>query len=111
LALENIIGYEYIPVNVKADFCLKVKGDSMINARINNGDIVFIRQQPDIENGEIAAVIVDGEEATLKKVYKYPGTITLRPENPNYQEMVFDKKSFKSINIIGKCVAVKFSLE
>ena len=111
LALENIIGYEYIPSDSKADFCLKVKGDSMINAKINDGDIVFIRQQADVENGEIAAVMIDGEEATLKRVFKYPGAIALRPENTNYNELVFDKKSFKSVNIIGKCVAVKFSLE
>lgn len=111
LALENIIGFEYVPENVKSDFCLKVKGGSMINAKINDGDIVFIRQQPDVENGEIAAVIIDGEEATLKRVYKYPGTITLRPENPDYSEMVFDKKGFKNVTIIGKCTDVKFSLE
>jgi repressor LexA len=111
LALENIIGYEFVPSNVKVDFCLKVKGDSMINAKINDGDIVFIRQQPDVENGEIAAVIIDGEEATLKRIYKYPGAIALRPENSNYSEQVFDKKSFKSITIIGKCITVKFTLE
>lgn len=111
LALENIIGYEYVPSNTKADFALKIKGDSMINARINDGDYVFIRQQNDVENGEIAAVIIDGEEATLKRIYKYNDTIVLKPENPNHKEIVFDKKSFKTVNIIGKCVAVKFELE
>lgn len=110
LAEENIEGYEYISENTKADFCLRIKGDSMINARIHNGDIAFIRQQPDIENGEIAAVLIDGEEATLKRVYKYSGTLALRPENPKYQEMVFDKKSAKDIKILGKCIAVKFLL-
>ena len=56
---------------MNADFCLKAKGDSMINARIFNGDIVCIREQPMVENGEIAAVIID-DEATLKRVYYYP---------------------------------------
>lgn len=111
LALENIIGYEYVSSDVRADFCLRVKGDSMNNAKINDSDIVFIRQQPDVENGEIAVVIIDSEEATLKRVFKYPGAIALRSENPNYNELVFDKKSFKNVSIIGKCIAVKFSLE
>jgi repressor LexA len=111
LSIENTIGYEYIPSNFQANFCLKIKGDSMINARIYNDDIVFIRQQPDVENGEIAAVLIDGEEATIKRVYKYPGTIVLKPENPNYSELVYDKRSFKTVSILGKCVATKFSLE
>lgn len=111
IAFENVIGYEYIPSNIKVDFCLKVKGDSMTYAKINDGDIVYIRQQPDVENGEIAAVMIDGAEATLKRVYKYSGTVVLKPENSNYQEIVFDKKSQKSLVILGKCVYVKFSLE
>ena len=60
LAQENIIGYEY---SSDCDFCLKVKGDSMIGARIFDGDTVYIHSQPDVENGEIAAVIIDGENA------------------------------------------------
>mgnify|MGYP000983950954 CR=1 FL=1 len=108
---ENIEGYEYVVDNFKVDFCLRVKGDSMVNARINDGDIVFVRQQSDVENGEIAVVITDGCEATLKRVYKYPGTVILRPENPKYEEIVFTKKSFKEVKIIGKCIAVKFNIE
>lgn len=111
LALENTIGYEYVPSNIRSDFVLKVKGDSMINARINDGDYVFIRQQSEVENGEIAVVMIDNEEATLKRVYKYNGTVVLKPENPNYKEIVFDKKGFKTVSILGKCVAVKFNLE
>ena len=60
------------------DFCLKVKGDSMIDARINDGDIVFIREQPCVENGEIAAVMIDNE-VTLKRFYKNDGLVMLRP--------------------------------
>lgn len=69
--------------SVHADFCLRCKGDSMINARIFDGDIVYIRQQDDVENGEIAAVVIDGE-ATLKRVYKYPNRLELRAENPTF---------------------------
>lgn len=67
LAQENIDGYEYVPEDLSVDFCLRIKGDSMIGARILDGDLVYIRKQPEVENGEIAAVLIDGE-ATLKRV-------------------------------------------
>lgn len=100
IATENITGYETTDDN--CDFCLKVKGDSMIGARIFDGDIVFVHKQPDVESGEIAAVIIDNEEATLKRVLKINGTIILHPENPVYKDMVFDKKSFKQVRVLGK---------
>ncbi len=109
LAQENIEDYEYVPEDMNVDFCLRVQGDSMINARILDGDLVFIRQQKDIENGEIAAVLVDGENATLKRIYKGTGTITLHSENPNYPDQVFAKKDMRQISIIGK--AIRFSSE
>lgn len=102
---ENIIGYEYTSDN--CDFCLKVKGDSMIGARIYDGDTVFIHKQPDIENGEIAAVIIDGDEATLKRVYKVNGSVILHAENPIYKDLVFSKKDFKQIKILGKARYIK----
>lgn len=108
LAHENIEGYECAPDNANVDFCLRVKGDSMINARILDGDIVFIRQQPDVENGEIAVVLFsDREEATLKRVYKLDGSIILRAENPNYKEHVYTKKEAKNIRILGKAIFFK----
>lgn len=110
IADEFIIGYEYIQPTMHADFCLKIKGDSMINARIYNDDIVYIRQQPDVENGEIAAVLID-DEATLKRVYKSGNTIILRPENPTYKDIIINKKDYKQIKIIGKCIAAKIWLE
>ncbi|MFA6308606.1 MAG: transcriptional repressor LexA [Clostridia bacterium] len=111
LAQENIEGYEAVTDDVKADYCLRVKGDSMINARINDGDIVFVRKQPEVNNGEIAVVLIGDEEATLKRFYKYGNTIMLRPENPKYDEIVLNKTDFKEVRILGKCIAVKFSLE
>ncbi|WP_373844417.1 helix-turn-helix domain-containing protein [Clostridium sp.] len=107
LAQQDIQGYEYVLPHENVDFCLKTKGDSMIGARIFNGDIVYIRQQPDVENGEIAAVQVDNEEATLKRVYKIDGSIILRPENSNYKDMIFSKKDKKDVCILGKAIFFK----
>lgn len=109
LALENIESYEYVPETMSVDFCLRVQGDSMINARILDGDLVYIRQQSDVENGEIAAILVDGENATLKRIHKGTGTVILHSENPNYPDQVFTKKDMRQISIIGK--AIRFSSE
>ena len=81
LAKQNIEGYAELDRRVRADFALRCVGDSMINAHIFDGDLVFIKEQPDVDNGEIAAVVID-DEATLKRVYKYPNRLELRPENP-----------------------------
>ena len=79
LAEENIDDYFYIDKSIKADFCLRIKGDSMIDEGIYEDDIVFIKSQPCIENGEIGAVII-GDEATLKRVYKGDDTVILHPD-------------------------------
>ena len=89
---------------LEADFCLTAKGDSMINARIFDGDIVFIRQQPDVENGEIAAVIIEND-VTLKRVYKYNGRIELRPENPLHKVQDYEGEKLNEIRILGKAIA------
>ena len=107
LAQEYIEGFEYVPENINVDFCLRVKGDSMINARILDGDLVYIRQQPDAENGEICAVLIDQQDATLKRVYKLDGSVILRAENPNYPDMIFTKKEAKTIHILGKAIFFK----
>ena len=90
--------------DINADFCLTAKGDSMINARIFDGDVVFIKSQPDVENGEIAAVII-GDEVTLKRVYKYPNRIELRPENPMHDVQNYENEKLEEIRILGKAVA------
>lgn len=104
LAEENLDGYVETADEVEADFALRCRGDSMINARILDGDLVFIRQQPDVENGEIAAVLV-GDEATLKRVYKYPGQVVLQPENPKYPPLVYTGEQLQNFRILGKAVA------
>ena len=104
LATENIDKYIEMPESVGGTFALKCKGDSMINARIFDGDIVYIREQPDVENGEIAAVLI-GDEATLKRVYKSPTKVILHPENPLYKDMVFVEEEMNEVRIIGKAIA------
>lgn len=104
LAEENLDGDVEAPDHVRADFALRCKGDSMINARIFDGDIVYIRQQESVEHGEIAAVLI-GDEATLKRVYMYDDCISLEAENPQYKPMVYRGEEMNNIRILGKAVA------
>ena len=89
-----------------ADFCLRAQGDSMVGARILDGDVVFIRRQDTVENGQIAAVLI-GDEATLKRVYYYPESekLILTPENPAYEPLVYMGEELGEIRIIGRAVA------
>ena len=83
----------------------------MVGARIMDGDIVYIRSQSQVDNGEIAAVII-GDEATLKRVYFYPeeGKLVLSPENPRYAPLVYLRDELNSIKIIGKAVAFQSAI-
>ena len=103
LAAENIEDNVEVPEHIHADFALRCKGDSMINARIYDGDIVYIRQQPAVNNGEIAAVLI-GDEATLKRVYVYEDHVVLQPENPAYAPLVYFKDAMQAVRILGKAV-------
>ena len=104
LAAENIEDMVNMPENIHADFALRCKGDSMINARIFDGDIVYIRQQTTVESGDIAAVLI-GDEATLKRVRIFPDHISLEPENPTYRALVFWDEEMNTVRILGKAVA------
>ena len=106
LAEENIEMYVRVDKSIPADFALRCEGDSMITARIFDGDIVFIRKQADVDNGQIAAVLI-GEEATLKEVYKYPEQhkLVLRPCNPQYKDLIFTEEQLAEVHILGKAVA------
>lgn len=112
LMSEERENYIMSGTDIKADFCLIAKGDSMINARIMDGDIVFIKKQPMVENGEIAAVAID-DEATLKRFYRdeNTGTITLVAENPAYAPMVFTASSQKNVYILGKAIAFQSNIK
>ncbi len=103
LATENIADYIKVDSSINVDFALRCKGDSMINARIFDGDIVYIRQQSDVDDGEIAAVLI-GEEATLKKVYKSENKLVLRPCNPMYDDLVYSNDTLNDVKILGKAV-------
>lgn len=88
---------------LQCDFALRVKGDSMIGARIHDGDIVLIHRQDDVEDGQIAAVIID-DEATLKRVYHVKNGLQLLSENPKYPPMMFTLDEYGSIRILGRAV-------
>lgn len=104
LAEENLEGEVDLPEHVHADFALRCKGDSMINARIYDGDIVYIRQQPTVEDGEIAAVLID-DEATLKRVRFYDDHVVLEPENPLYRPLAYWGEEMSVVRILGRAVA------
>lgn len=109
LADENVEGWEYVPKKYHADFALRAKGDSMTGDRIHDGDIVFVRQVSDVDDGDIAAVLVDGE-ATLKHVYKSDGAIILSAANPAFAPMVLREKDKKNVKVLGKAVAFQSCL-
>lgn len=102
-ALQNREGEVDAPEDMRCDFALKCHGDSMTGAGIHDGDTVFIRIQPEVENGEIAAVRI-GEEATLKRVYLHPDYIELRPENSAFESIIRRKEDMNDVQIEGKAV-------
>lgn len=101
---ENFDGYDDVPDHIQCDFTLICEGDSMIGARIHDGDVVYIRQQQAVDNGQIAAVLVDGEGKLLKRVYKDGDRLTLAAENPAYPPLIFVREEMEKVMIIGKAV-------
>ena len=104
LAQENLEGDVDLPDHVHADFALRCRGDSMINARIFDGDIVYIRRQDEVDDGQIAAVLI-GDEATLKRVRLFPDHLSLEPENPRYRPIVLWGEEMSGVRILGLAVA------
>lgn len=104
-AEENIEDYVDVPENAQCDFCLRCKGDSMIDAGIHDGDVVYIHIQQQVENGQIAAVRIDGE-ATLKRVFwnEDAQTLTLLAENRNFAPLVYTGPILETVHIEGKAV-------
>lgn len=96
-------------IDIKADFILFAKGDSMIGARIHDGDIVFVRRQMTVENGQIAVVAIDNE-ATLKRFYRYSDLIVLRAENPSYPDIEIRPSDGKEVHILGLAIRVQGEL-
>ncbi|MCR4564121.1 MAG: XRE family transcriptional regulator [Clostridiales bacterium] len=110
-AVENILDYEEISNDMARQgdfFALKIKGSSM-EPRFAEGDIVIVKKQSDVDSGEIAIVLVNGDEATIKKVQKFNGGINLIPSNPIYEVLTFDNKQIENlpVQIIGKVVELR----
>lgn len=103
LAEQNIQGHVDVPEDIRCDFSLTCHGDSMVDAGIHDRDVVYIRIQPEVENGQIAAVRI-GEEATLKRVYYSGSTLTLMPANPAYAPMVYSGPQLDDVQIEGRAV-------
>ena len=103
---EERESYIMVGTDIKADFCLQCQGDSMINARIHDGDIVFVKKTDIVENGEIAVVIID-DEATLKRFFYYreQNLVILKPENPKYQDIILTGEQLNQVRVIGRAVA------
>lgn len=105
-AEEQIEGYMYTDLNHGSEyFALKVKGDSMNAIRICDGDTIIVRKQPIVENGEIAVILVNNENATVKKFYRHKNQVTLVPQstNPVHQPQFYDLEK-TAVSIIGKVV-------
>lgn len=104
-ANEDKESYVMADMDIHADFCLRAKGDSMINARIFDGDLVFVRKMPIVDNGDIAAVVIE-DEATLKRVYydRESNLLQLVAENPRYKPLVYSGEELDHIRILGKAV-------
>ena len=110
-AVENILDYEEIPEELARQgefFALQVKGDSM-EPRFKEGDVVIVRKQEDVDNGDIAIFLVNGNEATIKKVQKFDGGINLIPTNPAYNVQTYSKKQTSDIPVVclGKVVELR----
>lgn len=110
-AIEDILDYEEITPEMAASgdfFALQIKGDSM-EPRIKTGDVVIVRKQDDCESGDIAVVLVNGEDATVKRIKKRPEGIILAPTNPQYEPMFYSNADIEKlpVTIVGKVVELR----
>lgn len=105
-ALEEHGNMALVSRDLPADFCLEARGDSMVNAKIHDGDLVFCQECSSVDNGAIAAVIID-DEATLKRVFYYPEKelVILRAENPDYSDLVYTGPELANVRVIGRAIA------
>lgn len=113
LAEENITDFVDVPEHIHCDFALKCRGRSMINLGIKDGDVVYIRSQPEVQNGQIAAVVVEGmeAEATLKKFYHYNDQIVLVPANDDDDPFVYTGQEMSRVRVLGLAVGFTHMLE
>lgn len=106
--LENLDGQDtyYVETDSRyaVDFCITVRGDSMINAGINDEDIVFVKAQPEVPNGKIACVEIDNERVCIKRFYKTDTGVMLVSENPKYAPLQFSESNCSDFKILGLAV-------
>ena len=113
-ALEEVIDWEDISAEVAGDgeyFGLQIKGHSM-EPKISDGDVVIVRRQPDVDSGDIAVVLVNGDDATVKRIKKSPQGVTLIPSNPAYEPMYYSNDEIESlpVQILGRVVELRAKL-
>ncbi len=106
--LENLDGQDtyYVETDSRyaVDFCITVRGDSMINAGINDGDIVFVKSQPEVPNGKIACIEIDNERVCIKRFYKTDTGVMLVSENPKYAPLQFSESNCTDFKVLGLAV-------
>lgn len=108
LAFEDIDGYVYVDDDLTGEIlAFRCKGDSMKFEAIDDGDIAIVRRQDDVECGELAVVIVNGDEGTLKRVRKFDGGIILEAANPDYPPRIFTGEDLNKIKIVGKVLETR----
>lgn len=113
-AIEEVIDWEDINAESAGDgeyFGLQIKGQSM-EPKISDGDVVIVRRQPDVDNGDIAVVLVNGNDATVKKIKKSPQGVVLIPSNPAYEPMYYSNEEIESlpVTILGRVVELRAKL-
>lgn len=113
-AIEEVIDWEDISAEAAGDgeyFGLQIKGHSM-EPKISDGDVVIVRRQPDVDSGDIAVVLVNGDDATVKKIKKSPQGVTLIPSNPAYEPMYYSNEEIESlpVQILGRVVELRAKL-
>lgn len=108
---QNILGYEEVtPAEYhKGDYYLRVVGDSMTGARIYDGDLIYVKRCDDVNSGDIAVVLINGDEATVKRIIKKDDLLILEASNPSYENRYFTKKEVEElpVRIIGKVLHTK----
>ena len=111
LAEDNIEGYHETSLqditSGETYFWLRAKGNSMINAGIHEGDLLLIRQQSDVDSGDIAVVSINGDDATLKRIIKKENALILQPENPAYETKIFIGTEADSVHIRGRLMKLE----
>lgn len=113
-AIEEVIDWEDISAEAAGDgeyFGLQIKGHSM-EPKISDGDVVIVRRQPDVDSGDIAVVLVNGDDATVKRIKKSPQGVTLIPSNPAYEPMYYSNEEIESlpVQILGRVVELRAKL-